>query len=65
MISLLFSWSLVDTDLLFLEYICKIMIVVGIVHKQRMLISDVIMENPFVNSAVIGLSSGEIVRFTS
>ena len=33
------------------------MIVIGIVYKQRMLISDVIMENPFVNSAVnvIGL----------
>ena len=28
-------------------------------------ISDVFMENPFVNSAVIGLSNGEIVKFTS
>ena len=26
---------------------------------------DVIMENPFVNSAGVGLSNGEIVRFTS
>ena len=41
------------------------MIVIGIVYKQRMLISDVIMENPFVNAAVIGLSNGEIVRFKS
>ena len=43
------------------------MIVIGIVYKQRMLISDVIMENPFVNSAVnvIGLSNGDIMRFTS
>ena len=45
--------------------ICKIMIVIEIVYKQRMLISDVIMENPFVNPAVIDLSNGEIVRFTS
>ena len=30
-----------------------------------MLISDVFMENPFVNSDCIGLSNGEIVRFTS
>ena len=41
------------------------MIVIGIVYKQRVLISDVMMENPSVNSAVIGLSNGEIVRFTS
>ena len=51
-------------DLLFC-IICKITIVIEIVYKQRMLISDVIMENPFVNSAVIGLSNGDIVRFTS
>ena len=30
-----------------------------------MLISDVFMENPFVNAAVIGLSNGEIVRLMS
>ena len=30
-----------------------------------MLISDVFLENPFVNSAGIGLSNDEIVRFTS
>ena len=28
-----------------------------------MLISDALMENPFVNAAVIGLSNEEIVRF--
>ena len=39
--------------------------VIDIVYKQRMLISDVFMENPFVDSAVIGLSNGEIVRVTS
>ena len=26
---------------------------------------DVFMENPFVNSAIIGLSNGQIVIFTS
>ena len=41
------------------------MIDIGIVYKQWMLISDIIMESHFVNSAVIGLSNGEIVRFTS
>ena len=41
------------------------MIVFLIVYKQRMLTSDVIMENPFVNSAIIGLSNGQIVIFTS
>ena len=40
------------------------MFVIGIVYKQRMLIID-FMENPFVNSAVIGLSNGEIEGFTS
>ena len=30
-----------------------------------MLMSDVIIENPFVNPATIGLSNGEIMRFTS
>ena len=35
------------------------------VYKQMMLISDIFMENPFVNSAVIGLYSGEIERFMS
>ena len=47
--------------------IWKIIVVFYIVYKQRMLISDVFMENSFVNSAVIliGLSNGEIVRFTS
>ena len=30
-----------------------------------MLTSNVFKENPFVNSAVIGLSNGQIVRFTS
>ena len=47
--------------------ICKIIMIVIeilVVYKQRMLISDVIMENPFLNSAVIGLYNGEIVRFT-
>ena len=29
-----------------------------------MLISEVFMENPFVTSAVICLSNGEVVRFT-
>ena len=41
------------------------MIVIWIVYKQRMLISDIIMENPLVNSAVIGLSNGEFVTFMS
>ena len=41
------------------------MIVIGIVYKQRMLISDIIMEKPFVNPAVIGLINGEIMRFVS
>ena len=41
------------------------MIVISIVYKQRMLISDVFMEIPFVNPAFIGLSNGETVRFTS
>ena len=45
--------------------IFKIMIVIQIIYKQIMLISDVIMENPFVNSAGVGVSNGEIVRFTS
>ena len=27
------------------------------------LVNDVVMENPYVNSAVIGLSNGEIARF--
>ena len=42
----------------------KIMVVILIVYNQRMLISDIFMENPFVNTAVIGLSNGEIARFT-
>ena len=41
------------------------MIVIGIVYKKRMLISDVVMEKPFGNSAVIGLPNGKIVRLTS
>ena len=32
---------------------------------QGMMKSDLFMENPFVNYAVIGLFNGEIVRFTS
>ena len=36
------------------------MIVIWIVYKQRML-SNVFMENHFVNFAIIGLSHGEIV----
>ena len=34
-----------------------ILIVISIVYKQMMLISDIFMENPFVNSAVIDLSN--------
>ena len=41
------------------------MVVIWIVYEQIMLISDVFLKNPFVNSDVIGLSNGEIVRFTS
>ena len=41
--------------------ICKIMIVIWIVYKQRMLTIDVIMKKPFVNSAIIDLSNGQIV----
>ena len=33
-----------------------------IVYKQRILKGDVFVETPFVNSVVIGLSNGEIVR---
>ena len=47
------------------KIICKIMIGILIVYKQRVLISDVFMENLFVNSAVIDLSNGEIVIFMS
>ena len=45
--------------------ICKIMIVIGIVYKQRMLTIDDIMEKPFVNSAIKDLYNGQIVIFTS
>ena len=34
-------------------------------NKQGMMKSDLFKENSFVNYAVIGLSNGEIVRFTS
>ena len=41
--------------------ICKIMIVISIADKQRMLVSDIFMENHFVNSA-LG-SNGQVVIF--
>ena len=53
-----------DSDVLFVEKFV-IMVVISIVYKRRMLISDIFMKNPFVNSAVIGLSNGEMVRFMS
>ena len=45
----------------FLNNNLLIMIVISIVYKQRMLITDFFMEIPFVKPAVIGLSNGEIV----
>ena len=36
------------------------MIVIWIVCKPRILIIDVLMKKPFVNSAIIGLSNGHI-----
>ena len=42
------------------------MIVIGIVYKlftKRIFISDVIMENPFVNSVGIDMSNSEIIIY--